>query len=272
MDISIIPATIYFVGIAAVVAAPPESPVSRFVIFPNAATGSYGTTQLMPHEARLNLRKADLPAVPADYCDRIGGTESVMNRVPVCSVRLTGARLWTRTGQALVEDSSFRKMPSFLNFNKNAKNLPDEYNGVNVNADYVAARFDVTGGTLSGCNRTAQYIVTLNTTSEFELFVEQNDRTIRIVLGSGAQVAIENKPIPHTMTSSAGQTPAPPVRMSHFAWYYKMNGRRGLTTDPVVAPKLRVEGPQPCNMALMPIDVSVLSAAASAECSAINYP
>lgn len=263
MDISMIPATIYFVGIAAVVAAPPESRVTRAVIFPEATEGTYGGTTLMPHQAALNLRKVDLAANPADFCERIGGAYN--DSGTICSVPLHGARLWTRTTQALVEDTNFRKMPSFLNYNRNAKNLPDWYSG--VDPKYVAARFEITGGTLSGCNRVTQYIVTLNTTSEFELFLEQNDRTARIVLGSGAHVAIENKPL-HAMTMTSSTDPQ--SQMSHFGWYYAMNGRNTLTTDPIVAPKTAVQGPRDCDN-VMPVEMGAM-AIASAECSAINYP
>jgi len=272
MNISMLPATIYFVGIAAVVAAKPDSNVTRAVIFPETGKATfYNGVQLMPHETTLNLRKVDLANAPSDFCERLGGKYDANS---ICRVPLSGARLWTRTTQALSEDSNFRKAPSFLNYNRNARNLPQAYSG--TDPDYVAARFDITGGTLSGCNRVAQYIVTLNTTSEFELFLEQNDRTARIVLGSGAAVAIENKPL-HSMTSS---TSSDPTQMSHFGWYYAMNGRyltsianslTGVSVDPIVAPKTAVVGPKACDP-VMPVDTFVGTAIASAECSAVFYP
>lgn len=268
MDISLIPATIYFVGIAAVVAAPPESNVSRAVVFPEASKGGvYGKTDLMPHETTLNLRMRDFAdGTPADFCERIGGNRVENDKdESICSVDLSGARLWMPTAETPAEDATFRAIPSFLTYNRNAMNLPNWY--VGLDPEFVAARFEITGGTLLGCNRGDQFIAQLRVEGDGVLYLEQSQRTARIALKEEAIVAIENKPTQHSMASSGG------TEMSHFGWYYKMNGRSvPIGGDPIAHPNAVVAPPCSYQMPIDKADARSGDAAASAECSAVFFP
>jgi len=258
MDISMVVVTIYFVGIAAVANQAPQNNVNKAVIFPEASEGGdYMGTPLMPHLASLNLRTKDFVAgTPADFCSRIDGTLNIDNTI--CSVPLHGARLWTQTTEGLTEDTTFRQSPSFLNYNRNARNLPDWYTG--VDPKFVAARFDIRGGKVFGCNRGQQFIAYLSTNGDGVLYLEQAERTVRIVLNTNSVVAIENKPL-HSMTSATGE--------SHFGWYYAMNGRFvAAIADPIARP---TAVSAPTCAATMPIEMSS-SALASAECSTVNFP
>jgi hypothetical protein len=283
MDTSMLAATIYFVGIAAVVTAPPGNDVTKAVIFPEASQGgNYMGTDLVAHDTTLNLRVQDFaPGTPDDFCERIGGAYDETRAL--CRVPLSGARLWTRTqkAQPLTEDNNFRRLPSFLTYNPNALNLPDEYNDVNsVDPEYVAARFEITGGALSGCNRGAQYVVSLGTTGELSLFLEQAERTVQIVLNRNAVVAIQNRPRESahpTMMSSSG------AALRHFGWYYAMNGRHvsreRRETQPLAVPTNPAPISRRCP-ANIPADwdaffihgMSGAEAASSAECSPLNFP
>ena len=132
MNISMVTVTVYFVGIAAFVNTPPHNSVTKSVIFPAADGGTYVTSttavNLMPHQTYLHIRGKDMASdtSPKTVCDRIGGSwvSAASAANDFCSVSLKGAKVWTLTSDELTEDTYFRKIPSFSQYCKSAKDLP----------------------------------------------------------------------------------------------------------------------------------------------------
>lgn len=215
--------TIFFVGIAAFVNVGPQARVSKIVLFPAARTATYyQSIELMPHHTFLYVRERDIiPKDPkgtaeAECKDEYQGTWGVVGPDKICTIELNGARIWTNTGERLIETNEFRtRIPSFSTLCPDARDLPPRYLAVPVDPSLVAAHVDIVGGIARACRRRAGAFVTqldVNTT-DGTLYVEQEDRTTRMLLHSGARVAIENKPsAPMSMQPEA-----------HYGWYHYMN-------------------------------------------------
>lgn len=264
MDISMVTVTIYFVGIAAFVNAPPQFNVTKKVIFPAARSANYLGTELQPHNTFLYLKAKDIATEdPKMTCeDHLGGTWAPDSfGANLCTVTLNGAKVWTLTSEPLTEDPSFRKIPSFMNFCPSAKNLPDWYIS-EPDPSFVAARFDIKGGKAYGCNRNDQAFVTqlVTDTNDGALYVEQNARTVRVLLNDQSVIAIENKPTAHNHNEPE----------KHFGWYYAMNTSR--INCPIAVPTKPVSGIARCPAIPGADDDSASMAAASADCSNSNYP
>lgn len=249
--------TIYFVGIAAVINVAPHNNVSKAVIFPAAArTVTYNNVPLMTHHTYLTVRGLENQK---EDCSLINGTITAAGD---CTAQLSGAHLWVRPTEPLSEDEAARKIPSFYKFCPAARDLPSWYTE-DTDPAYVAARFDIQGGAMSACNRNdAAFVMKMDaTTVDGMLYVQQDDRTVRLPLKDGALVAIENRSDhPHL---SDGQ--------DHFGWYYVMNGRVQQEYG-INVPKDPVKGVIRC----LPIpgadDDSARMAASSADCSVSNFP
>ena len=216
--------TIFFVGIAAVVNHSPSENVLKTIVFPAAHAGKhYQSTMLMPHHTFLYLRGTDFPLesgkTAEDICTKnYSGGWSKIGPDDICTIELSGARIWTRTSANLVERDAFRKIPSFSATCPGARDLASRYTESPVDPDIVAAHVDVTGGTVSACKRSQGAFVTkLDVpTNDGVLYVEQNQRTLRILLNDEARVAIENKP-----DTIGGQN-----AKEHYGWYNFINAER----------------------------------------------
>jgi hypothetical protein len=230
---------IYFVGIAAIVDRPSGGKVA---IFPTARTGTYENIILWPHRTYLNLRGSDFlddagkPLTdPATYCTDIGGTwrpgqpndpEHLKN---ICRMELRGARLSTQTAEALTQDATFRKLPPFGSLCADAP-TPKRVYTEGTDPDFVAARFDITGGVLSGCNRKLGAFVTRLTTETTYgvLVIERGNGITRIRLRDDAVVSIENRADDtvqgrsHTHTGKPDESGCTDGGREHFAWYHFM--------------------------------------------------
>ena len=262
--------TIYLMGIGAFVNLPPNNNVTKQVVFPNASASDvkYDGVTLMPHHVFLYVRGLE----NAEDCEYLENSTPLGD---VCKAELSGARVWINPVEPLTEDGYFRKIPSFLKSNKAARDLPDWYMadpGAEPNPDWkslvpvptpvVAARFDIKGGTLSGCNRNFEAFVAKidATSSDGVLYVQQNQRTARLPLVSGAVIAIENRPDHHM----------PGEWKNHYGWYYVMNGR-------VPGQPITDKEPQPVKgVPLCPpipgADSSGPEGIASADCAVTTWP
>src|SRR6185503_17020462 len=126
-----------------------------------------------------------------DICtNNYSGNWSNIDSQDICTIELSGARIWTRTSASLVEDDAFRKIPSFSATCPDARDLASRYTESPIDPDIVAAHVDITGGTVSACKRSQGAFVTkLDVpTNDGVLYVEQNQRTLRILLNDAAQV------------------------------------------------------------------------------------
>jgi len=249
---------IYFIGIAAMINTSPQNNVTKQVIFPAAPAGvTYSKVPLMPHHAFLFVKGLENAK---EDCARIGGSIIADGS---CKAELKGAKLWVNTSDALLEDAYYRKIPSFLKSCPFAKDLPDEYTAGTVDPALVAARFEIKGGKLSACNRFGRAFVTKAevNTNDGALYVQQNERTVRLPLIKNTVIAIENRPDEHTME----------YRMEdHYGWYYAMN-KRVPDEFPIVAQTKPVVGPPDCPV-IAGADVGVIPQFGSAECSVQNFP
>jgi len=267
--------TIFFVGIAAFVNSTPPDTVLKHVIFPAARSGSYyRMTELVPHKTFLYLRGMDFyrdsktPYDPKDAepacVNTYQGKWSTVGPYEICTIELNGAKVWTRTSEALIETESFRKIPSFSSSCDTARNLPPRYTASPVDPDLVAAHVNITGGVASGCNRTAGAFVTQLdvVTNDATLYVEQDQRTLRIVLNDGARVAIENKP--DADPSHTNHDPA-----THYGWYNFINAER--INCPIATWVNPVAGMAECQN-IPGVEENVTSSVTGAECSNSNYP
>lgn len=246
---------IYFLGIAAVVNNPPENRVPKSVIFPAATSNTkYGVVTLAAHETWLSVTNLQNPAT--DCAKLTGGT--IVN--DACTAKLTGAKLWVLSSEPLEEDTYSRKIPSFLDYNAAAKDLQPNYTAVDPNPQYVAARFDITGGTMSACNRDKAFVSILQTnTSDASLYVRQLGRTVRLPLLNDAKIAIENRPV----------VPMMPDMMNgeHYGWYYYIDNKQAAPSTSLKVPKLPVSGVVEC-----PAIPGASRGVGSAECGVTNYP
>jgi len=278
MNISMITVTVYFVGIAAFVNAPPNNSVTKSVIFPEADTGTYSTASttinLLPHHTYLHVRGSymvtDSTNTAQVICNRVGGlwVRANISTNDFCSVSLRGAKLWTVTSDTLSEDSYFRKIPSFSQYCTTAKDLPVEYTG-DPDPNYVAARFDIKGGTMSACNRNYAAFVTKLTVNSGDgaVYIQQDQRTSRILLINNAFVTVENKPDAEAMAMDSTMQDY----RSHFGWYYRMNTRSTAAPCEIVQPAT-VSGLPSCPSIPGSDDVVSGTMAASADCSNSNFP
>jgi hypothetical protein len=287
MDINMATVTVFFVGIAAFVNTPPQNNVSKSVIFPAAQAGTLLTTagetlNLMPHRAYLYVRERDMAPpdtanTPQRVCDRANGEWLGTYPYAFCRIKLDGAKVWTinPATDTVTEDPSFRKMPSFGQYCPYAKDLPTVYLG-DPDRNYVAARFDIKGGTMYGCNRNKAAFVSKLVTNSVDsvLYVQQNERTSRIFLNDrGSSFTIENSADRDKMTMDMSTDPTMQYTTDyrgHFGWYYRMNGRSTQTCD-VVQPS-PVAGIADCPTIPGADDQMGATAAASADCSNSNFP
>jgi hypothetical protein len=247
---------IYFIGIAAVVNVSPYNNVTKAVVFPATPAGvTYQGVTLAPHQAWLYVKGLENPT---EDCAKVSGT--VVNGI--CKATLKGANLWVSPSEPLTEDSYFRKIPSFMKWNPSAKDLPDDYVAQQVDPNIVAARFDIKGGKLSGCNRKgAAFVTKIETlTNDGTLYVRQAERTVRLVLTKSAVIAIENKPEDASMTMRGED---------HYGWYYVMN-KRSTDQPPLLFPTAPPSGPPDCPFIAGADDF--MTTMASAECGVTNYP
>jgi len=253
--------TIYFIGIAAVVNVAPHNNVTKAVVFPMAAEGGwYNGIELTPHQTTLYVRGLENPD---EDCPKINGTLDANGTV--CSAPLKGAKAWVLPAEPLSEDAWARKIPSFLKYCPQARDLSSSYTG-EPNEKLVALRFDIKGGRISGCNRNGQaYVTKMETaTSDGVLYVQQAERTVRLALTTGAIIAIENKATAHHVDAKSNNPGA-----EHYGWYYLMNG-----TDysyPINVPKDPVKGPPDC-LYIPGADDNIVEGVGSAECGVTNYP
>jgi hypothetical protein len=228
MNTATITLVIYFVGIAAVVDRPGGG---KIAIFPNARHGAYKGVALMPHRAYLHLRGSDFVddqgkhPDPTRYCTAVvGGTWDAGSGI--CSLELRGAKLWTQTSEELSQDATFKKIPRFGKLCGDAPS-PKRVYTEGTDPDFVAARFDVTGGVLSGCNRKyGAFVTKLTIDSTFGvLVVEQGPKTLRIRLGDHASLSIENRAEPSGALHKAATVAASGCNehgYEHFGLYHFM--------------------------------------------------
>ncbi|HJQ40367.1 MAG TPA: hypothetical protein VKB93_24750 [Thermoanaerobaculia bacterium] len=250
--------TIYFVGIAAVVNVPPHNNVTKAVIFPAAArTVTYKDIPLAPHHTWIHVTGLE---DPKEECDKLSGT---LTKAGVCTAQLSGAHVWILPIDPLTEDAAARKIPSFQKFCPAAKDLPSWYTD-SPDPAYVAARFDIKGGQMSACNRNDMaFVMKMDAiTTDGMLYIQQDERTVRLPLKDGAIIAIENR-TDHTHASEfAGK--------DHFGWYYMMNGRVQQEYD-INVPYAPVAGVVRC-LTIPGADDGGLESITSADCSVTNFP
>jgi len=231
--------------------------VTKTVIFPAAPKGAmYNKVELTPHHTVLYVRNLENAA---EDCPKINGT---LDANGVCSAELSGAKVWVLPSEPLTEDGYARKIPSFLKYCPRAKDLSSAYTG-EPNSEFVAARFDVKGGRISGCNRNrAAYVTKMETeTSDGVLYVQENERTVRLALTTGATIAIENRPDGHSEHSESGGA-------AHYGWYYFMNGDGDFDIN---IPQEAVKGLPDCPF-IAGADDNVQDGMGSAECGVTNFP
>ncbi|HUP59599.1 MAG TPA: hypothetical protein VNA69_04180 [Thermoanaerobaculia bacterium] len=257
--------TIFFVGIAAFVNVPPGSDVERMVIFPTALVGQYQGVQLSPHSTFLYLPGAALVATDkAAACT--GEYKGTWNpATSLCTIALTGALVWTRTSEALTETPSFRKIPSFGALCPDAVDLPAKYTDPAMIApEVVAAHVDITGGTATGCKRAnGAFVTRLDVQSDDgALYVRQNGATRRILLNTGAVVAIENKE--QSMLNHTAE--------SHFGWYYFMTKEQ--ISCPIAIPSAADDTVPACPVILGVAETleAMTSSFGGPDCGNTNYP
>lgn len=225
MNPATITLVVYLVGLSAIV---PQPGNRKVAIFPIARQGAYKGVALMPHRTYLHLRGSDFVDArgtdPEHYCTlTVGGKWDANSEI--CSLELRGAKLWTQTSELLIEDPTFKKAPGFRNFCTEAVS-PKRVYTEGTDSDFVAARLEMTGGVLSGCNRKYGAFVTKLTTASADgvLVIERPQNTLRIRLADQAALSIENRADP------SGATHATTVQAAacndhgyeHFGWYYFM--------------------------------------------------
>jgi hypothetical protein len=250
--------TIYFIGIAAVINVPPHDNVTKAVIFPAASQSvMYNGIALVPHHTWLHVSELENPQ---EDCARLGGKLSKTN---VCMTQLSGARVWVLPTEPLREDAAARKIPSFQKYCPAAHDLPSTYMSDTPNGEYVAARFDIAGGTISACNRKEKaFVMKMDTvTADGMLYVQQDNRTVRVALKNHATVAIENRPDDHRLSLVAGK--------DHFGWYYFMNGHAEKMYD-IKVPVQPVPGVKVCEA--IPGADDGMEGSISPDCSISNFP
>jgi hypothetical protein len=229
MNAAVIPIVIFFVGIAAVVDDPGRG---KTVIFPVADNGAYGGLILEQHDTWLHVRGRDLAGVenPREYCAQIKGKWNE----DICSLELEGATLAVNSNQRFRPDPSFASIPRFQNRCKSDSAKPilvkpkRIYMSKDLDPDFVAARYDITSGKLSGCNRCEGAFVTkLEVESkDGRLVVRRGSDTLEIPLKRTAQVAVENRPKNETRPEHKMGMHPPQVQpdehdgKKHYGWYY----------------------------------------------------
>lgn len=224
MNPATITIVVYLVGISAIV----SQPGKKIAIFPVALNGTYKKVPLMPHTTYLHLRGSDFVDArgtdPEHYCRvTVGGQWD--RHSEICSLELRGAKLWTQTSEPLSEDPTFKKAPAFQSFCTEPIS-PKRVYTEGTDPNFVAARLEMTGGVLSGCNRKYGAFVTKLTTASADgvLVIERPPNTLRIPLADRAAISIENRADP------SGPTHATTVHAAkcndhgyqHFGWYYFM--------------------------------------------------
>ena len=279
--------TIFFAGIAAIVNNVPSNNISRSIVFPAASSISYrtattGEIPLMPHHTFLYVKLSEMTAGanaannPQEVCKRVPGSllPTGSTSPSHCKIELRGANVWVLPRVATVsEDDTFRTaIFSFSQFCSNPKDLPSTLTSGEPDPTLVAARFDILGGTLQGCNRKGKsFVAKLSVESTNNvLYIRQAQKTSRIFLEPGAQVTIYNRP--DNMTASLTTMPMDPK--GHFGWYYQMNqqalGALDILSVPTNPPALSGSA---ANCILPGADeIQGEGAASSADCSVSNYP
>jgi hypothetical protein len=262
---------IYFVGITAITDRPGGG---KIAIFPTARLGTYEGVVLWPHRTYLHLRGADfVDQDPPAYCNEIGGDWNTTTGI--CSLELRGATLWTQTAQPFSQDDTFKKIPAFGKLCPDAPN-PKRVYTEGTDPDFVAARFEMAGGAVSGCNRKYGAFVTKLAveTTYGVLVIERGHGTLRIRLANNAQLSIENRAdvIPgrtHAHTTATNANNCNEYGREHFAWYHFMAS--GDIRCPVTCPTL-VEN-SPCgDIPGVTEPGTGLPSASGPDCGNTNYP
>lgn len=279
MNTATVTLVIYFAGIAAIVDRPGSG---KTVVFPTARHGAYENVALWPHRTYLNLRGEDFVNEegqrphpdPAAYCtDVVGGTWNA----GICSVELRGATLSTQTAEAFSQDATYKKIPSFGKLCGEAPD-PKRVYTEGSDPDFVAARFEMTGGVASGCNRKCGAFVTkLTTETTYGVLVLDRGRgPVRIRLGDDARLSIENRgdePTPgrpHAHGTAVDARGCNAVGREHFAWYHFMAG--GEIRCPVRCPSIAT-GIESCGEIPGVNDPDVcLPSASGPDCGNTQYP
>jgi hypothetical protein len=225
---------IYFVGIAAFI--DPATPgTGKVVVFPTARLGTYQHHVLWPHRTYLHIPGASLRADnPADACiKQIGGDW----HDGLCSLELRGARLWTQTPEAYSEGKTFKQMPALGTLCSEAPS-PKRVYTEGTDPDFVAARFDITGGVASGCNRPGgAFVAQLKVESTYGvLVIERGHGTVRIQLKDEARLTLENRP--DAAVGDGGHPTAAHKEEEHYGWYHFM--ATGDLTCPIKIPEKAV--------------------------------
>lgn len=271
---------IYFVGIAAITDRPGGG---KIAIFPTARLGTYENVVLWPHRTYLHLRGADFVNEqgqrphpnPQAYCtEEVGGSWNAATGI--CSLELRGAELWTQTAQAFSQDATFNKIPAFGKLCGDAPD-PKRVYTESTDPDFLAARFEIAGGALSGCNRKYGAFVTRLAveTTYGVLVIERGRGTLRIRLGDGAQLSIENRAdesVPgrtHAHTAATNVNDCNDHGREHFAWYHFIAG--GDIRCPVKCPTL-VENQACGDIPGVTEPASGLPSASGPDCGNTNYP
>ena len=216
MNTATVTFVIYFVGIAAFVDTPDKT---KLAIFPVAQNGAYDKVMLWKHTTFLHVRGEDLVKVdPVEFCTGKGTWNEITG---VCSIELRGATLSTQTAEPLTFDESFADMPSFGRVcpgGPNVKRVKRAYTE-DADPDFVAARFELTGGNAGGCSRAKGAFVTRLAvpTTDGILTVSRGGAPLRIRLKNGARIAIENRPAPGQPAHAHQKQKDHP---EHYGWYY----------------------------------------------------
>lgn len=207
MNTAAVTFVIYFVGIAAF---EDHGPDRKLVVFPVARGGEYHGLKLADHTAFLHLRREDL--VDPDVCTANGGKWNAAETI--CSIELRGAKLSVDTTQKLVDDTT--KMPRLGNLCPGKWKPKPKYN-VGTDPSSVAARFEITGGTATGCNRRkGAYVTRLKvTTTDGVLELTRGGKPLRIPLKGTPALSIENRPDADAHTHRAAKE-----HPEHYGWYY----------------------------------------------------
>jgi hypothetical protein len=270
---------IYFVGIAAITDRPGGG---KIAIFPTARLGTFENVVLWPHRTYLHLRGSDFvndegqrpnPNPPLYCTDEVGGTWNP--ETGICSLELRGATLWTQTAEPFSQDETFKKIPAFGKLCGDAPD-PKRVYTEGTDPDFVAARFEMPGGTLSGCNRKyGAFVTKLSVQTTYGVLVLERGRaTLRIRLSDNAQLSLENRAdvIPgrtHSHTTATNANNCNEYGREHFAWYHFMAG--GDIRCPVRCPTL-VEN-TPCgNIPGVTEPGTGLPSASGPDCGNTNYP
>ncbi len=117
---------------------------------------------------------------------------------------------------------------------------------------------------MSACNRNDKaFVMKMDAiTTDGMLYIQQDERTVRLPLKDGAIIAIENRADDHMQASKFGGK-------DHFGWYYMMNGRVQQEYA-INVPYDKVPGVVRC--LTIPGADDGMESITSADCSVTNFP